>query len=167
MILVMQYFTAERRNICLATCSMLRQSRSHITFQRDVSEPQNWTGRTIFDQPWAENWVDLCFARNAFRSSRLRVVCDMVSLKRTMWMQHISTLEVPQSYASLHNDVRQGPKLTQFSSTADGVIICGGIRNPGSPCIILWSKLLKYTWFIIIVLVHILNSVFKHEGTFE
>ena len=28
---------------------------------------------TIFNQPWAENWLDLCFASNMFESSRLRV----------------------------------------------------------------------------------------------
>ncbi len=37
--------------------------------------------------PWAENWVDSCFACNAFGSSRLRV-CDIASLKRAMWTQH-------------------------------------------------------------------------------
>ena len=45
----------------------------------------------IFDyKAMAENWVDLCFACNAFGDSQW-CVCDIASLKRAMWMQYVDS----------------------------------------------------------------------------
>ncbi len=92
-----------------------------------------------FDKPWAENWVDLCFARNVFGCNWL-CVCDIASLKRAMWTQHISALDVAQSYSvSLRALFGKEPSRPNFCSIADSAIIHGSIGSPGSPYLIPWS----------------------------
>ncbi len=75
-ILVIQlYCIAKRRNICLATCSLLHQSRSHILMTNDIVP--YWTVNALVLYPFHSNFCsDVTFSHFCIRCIELTwVLC--------------------------------------------------------------------------------------------
>ncbi len=77
----------------------------------------------------------------AMRSEEADYVCATLQVWSVQCERNISTILVVQNYSVNTHAVRQGHR-PNFCSIADGVIICGGIGSPGSPCLILWFWLI-------------------------